>query len=60
MGSSLLPSGVLDGVACQSARVCYAVGSNAGATGGQVVATTDGGSVWTLQAPPAGTGNLTG
>ena len=56
----LVPSAfTLSGVACPSAKVCFAVGFASTLDSGSLLATTDGGSKWTAQSIPAGVGRLT-
>ncbi len=49
----------LSGVACPSAKVCFAVGFASTLDSASLLATTDGGSKWTEQSIPAGVGRLT-
>ncbi len=57
------PIHVLRAVSCASAARCWAVGSTLGTggapNGAAVVATTDGGALWTLEAVPTSVGYLT-
>jgi hypothetical protein len=57
-------SGGLSAISCGSATSCVAVGGGIGPRGGLgsaiVLTTTDGGAVWTSQAPPDGMGGFAG
>lgn len=61
-GTLPTPVHALQAVSCPSAERCWAVGSTVGVDGGSngaaVVATTDGGAVWTLEAIPTSVGFL--
>ncbi len=61
-GTLPTPVHALQAVSCASAERCWAVGStvgvNGGANGAAVVATTDGGAVWTLETIPTSVGFL--
>ena len=49
-----------EAIACVSTQLCWAVGSDPSGTVGVVLATSNGGTTWSPQILPSGTGPLTG